>query len=128
MLDAMNVLVVEDMPDVRVILRAFLGMRPDMNVVAEAPDGLVGIRLAQDLHPDVILLDRQMAILDGDSALPMLREAAPEAAIIVYSSFVSDPLERVELLSQGADQVVDKADRFDYLEAAIRAAVASRTT
>lgn len=122
----MDVLIVDDMADIRLMLRTCMQFRTDMRVVAEASDGASAIRLARDLLPDVIVLDRHMDPLGGDAAISLLREVAPDAAIVIYSAFVADPSDRAELIGLGADAVVEKASLFVNLEDAIRTALAVR--
>src|SRR5579884_190036 len=116
----MDVLLVEDVSDLRMMLRWYMETKQDMRVVGEADAGDVALRLAEALHPDVIVLDRRLETMSGDAALPLLREVAPEAAVVVYSSFVDDRTVSRQLIGLGADAVVDKAVSVTKLEAAIR--------
>ncbi|HZT66728.1 MAG TPA: response regulator [Acidimicrobiales bacterium] len=118
---ARSVIVVDDMTEIRGMVRAVLHRPPHMVVVGEAHDGLSGIRLTEQTHPDVIILDRLMDPMSGDEALPKMREVAPESLIVIYSSFAR-PDEVTELLRLGADAVVDKVDGVGALEAALMAA------
>ncbi len=75
----LRVLLVDDTPDVRLLLRTLFADRPNVEVIREASDGEEAIELAAQLHPDLIVLDIAMPILDGISALSSLREASPSA-------------------------------------------------
>src|SRR5689334_21271816 len=60
MAEPIRVLVVDDHPVVRQGLRAFLDVQPDLTVVGEAADGTGAVAAAEELHPDVVLLDLRM--------------------------------------------------------------------
>ena len=85
-----RVLVVEDHPDVRNVIRALLAAEEGYVVVAEAANGEEGIRAADQQQPDVVLLDLAMPVMDGLAALPGIQEMAPDAKIIVLSGFGTD--------------------------------------
>ncbi|HZT67072.1 MAG TPA: response regulator [Acidimicrobiales bacterium] len=123
----MNVLVVDDMADIRLMLRTLLQFRPGTDRISEATDGASAISAAREERPDLIILDRHMEPVGGDEALPALRQIVGDAVIIVYSAFVSDPAEHAGLIDLGADAVVYKGSLFADLEQAIAAAVANRT-
>lgn len=61
-------------------------------VVGEAGDGLTGIELAEELQPDLVLLDLSMPKMDGLEALPEIRTKAPGTAVIIFSGFVEGRL------------------------------------
>jgi NarL family two-component system response regulator LiaR len=82
-----RILVVEDQNVVREGIVAILSFQSDMEVVAEAEDGIMAVDLARKTKPDVILLDMVMPRQDGLTSLPKLRAAVPEARILVLTSF-----------------------------------------
>jgi DNA-binding NarL/FixJ family response regulator len=80
-----RLLIVDDHPLTRDALASLLGQH-GFTVVGEASDGGEAIELARTLQPDIILLDLTMPGLDGVSALPPLREAAPRSEIVVLTA------------------------------------------
>jgi DNA-binding NarL/FixJ family response regulator len=85
-----RVLVADDHPMLREGLTAVLGTQPDFEVIGEAADGWEVVRLAQELRPDVILLDLEMPTLDGVAALERLRDAGSGARTIVFTAYDAD--------------------------------------
>jgi DNA-binding NarL/FixJ family response regulator len=79
--------VVDDEPDMRFILRDFLARDPRFEVVGEADDGPVAIEACRDLKPDVVVLDVRMPTMDGMTAAPLIRDAAPQTAIALFTAF-----------------------------------------
>lgn len=82
-----RVLVVDDHQVVRRGLRTFLEVQDDIEVVGEAADGDAGIAAAEDLRPDVVLMDIKMPGTDGIEALRRLRELANPARVLIVTSF-----------------------------------------
>ncbi|HZT65670.1 MAG TPA: response regulator transcription factor [Acidimicrobiales bacterium] len=119
---AQKVLLVDNEDDFRFMLRAYLRVRGGTEVVAEASDGSAAIALARDLRPDLIILDHRMEPLDGEAALPFLREVATAAGIVVYSAYVPDDGSAHRLIDLGADAVVDKSADLGGMEVALRRA------
>lgn len=82
-----RVLLVDDHQVVRRGLRTFLEVQGDIEVVGEAADGAEGAALADDLRPDVILMDVKMPGTDGIEALRLLRDAQNPARVLIVTSF-----------------------------------------
>ena len=80
-----RILLVEDHPLTRSALAGLLTQH-GFDVVGEASDGEEAIAAAARLEPDLILLDLSMPGLDGLSALPRLREAAPKCEVVVLTA------------------------------------------
>jgi DNA-binding NarL/FixJ family response regulator len=80
-----SILIVDDHPLTRSALSALLGQH-GFNVVGEAADGEAAIERARELRPDLVLLDLSMPGMNGLDALPRLREAAPNAEVVVLTA------------------------------------------
>jgi DNA-binding NarL/FixJ family response regulator len=82
---AERILLVDDHPLTREALGALLSQH-GFDVVGEASDGLEALELAEQLRPELILLDLSMPELDGLSALPRLREISPDSEVVVLTA------------------------------------------
>jgi CheY-like chemotaxis protein len=102
-----RVLLVDDARDIRVLLRRVLNADGSYVVVGEAVDGQAAIALADQLTPDVVVLDLAMPVMDGLEALPILRHKLPNAKIVVLSGFDGARMKQPALLA-GADAYVEK--------------------
>ena len=85
-----RIFLVDDHAVVREGMRAFIQIKPDMEVVGEAADGIEALEKARDLDPDVILLDIVMPRLDGIGTIEGLKEQGSQARILVITSFAED--------------------------------------
>ncbi|WP_318208601.1 MULTISPECIES: response regulator transcription factor [unclassified Streptomyces] len=84
---AIRVVIADDEPLIRAGIRMILTSDPEIEVVAEAANGREAVEVTRAHAADVVLLDIQMPVLDGLSALPELRRAAPAARVIVLTTF-----------------------------------------
>ena len=80
-----RILIVDDHPLTRDALASLL-MQGGFDVVGEAADGAEALQLATDLQPDLVLLDLSMPGVDGLTALPRLRDAAPSCEVVVLTA------------------------------------------
>ncbi|WP_395572730.1 response regulator [Streptomyces sp. BK79] len=120
MAEAIKVLLVDDHQVVRRGLRTFLEVQDDIEVVGEAADGAEGVDRAEELKPDVILMDVKMPGMDGVDALRRLRELDNRARVLVVTSF-TEQRTVVPALRAGAAGYVYKDVDPDALAGAIRA-------
>ena len=81
-------MVVEDEPDIRLIIRLHLTADPRIIVEGEAANAMDAIELARSTDPGLIILDHQIeGSIMGLDAAPLLKEAAPEAKILLFTAF-----------------------------------------
>ncbi|HZU54956.1 MAG TPA: response regulator transcription factor [Actinocrinis sp.] len=118
-----SVLIADDHPMVRQGLRVFLELQPDIEVVGEAADGAQAARLAQELRPDVVLLDLVMPGTDGVTAIELMAEAAVDSRVLIVTSF-GEHRTVVPAIRAGARGYVSKEVEPSALAAAIRAVAA----
>lgn len=116
-----RVMLVDDHEMVRMGLAAFLSTEEDIELVGEAASGEEGVKLAQELQPDVILMDLVMEGMGGVEATRKVREVCPSCKVIVLTSFVDD--EKVyPVIEAGAFSYLLKTSRAAEIARAIRAA------
>lgn len=120
-----RLVLVDDHPVVRRGLRALLDTLDEVEVVGEAADGESAVREAQLLHPDVILMDIRMPVLDGVEATRRISVAVPEVAVLVLTMY-DDDATVLTAMRAGARGYLLKGAEQDEIVAAIRAVAAGQ--
>ena len=120
-----SVFLVDDVPQLRELVR--LGMEEDegFEVVGEAADGRTALEGIAETRPEAVLLDLSMPDMDGLEAIPLIREGDPDVAIVVLSGFSADRMGG-HVLDRGADSYVEKGTPIQEIREATRVAVAAR--
>lgn len=113
-----SILVVDDYEPWRRQVCSMLQTRPELRVVAEVADGLEAVQQAQELNPDLILLDIGLPSLNGLEVANRIRQFTPDARIIFLTEN-SDRDVRQAALSAGAQGYIVKADIWAELFTAI---------
>ena len=90
MTQKIKIILVDDHEMVRLGLKSFLNLQPDVEVVGEAGNGLDGINLALELKPDVVVMDLVMPEMSGVEATLKLLEEWKEAKILVLTSYLDN--------------------------------------
>jgi DNA-binding NarL/FixJ family response regulator len=121
-----RVLLVDDQRLVRAGLRMLCESAPDMTIVGEAENGREAIRLAEQVAPDVVLMDLRMPHVDGTVATERIRAARPAVKVVVLTTFDDDD-HLFPALAAGACGFLVKDATPDELLAAVRAAAAGET-
>ena len=121
----LRLLVVDDHPVVRAGLVAMLGEEPDFEVVGEAANGSEAVARAAELHPDVVLMDLRMPIMDGAEATARLREAGGPP-VLVLTTYDTDA-DIVRAVGAGAMGFLLKDAPREMLGDAVRAAARGET-
>lgn len=115
-----NVLLVDDHEMVRMGVSAYLSVQPDIEVIGEAENGLIGYEKALELKPDVILMDLVMDVMDGIESTKKILKDWPETKIIIVTSFIDD--EKVyPAIEAGAAGYLLKTSTAQEIADAIRA-------
>lgn len=120
-----RVLLADDHSIVREGLRVFLGYDPELAVVGEAADGVEAVQLACQLHPDVVLMDLLLPVMDGIAATAAIRSALPETEVIALTSALESKLV-VSAVKAGAIGYLLKDTQAAELRRAIKAAAAGQ--
>jgi DNA-binding NarL/FixJ family response regulator len=85
-----RILIVDDHPVVRIGLRTMIDAEPDLEVVAEAGDGVAAIAAFAAHQPDITLMDLRMPGQSGPETIAQIRATTPQAAIIVITTYDAD--------------------------------------
>ena len=109
-----RILIVDDSPLTRGLVREFIESRPGIKVCGEAGDGLEGVEKGLELKPDLIVLDFSMPRINGLQAALMLHEIVPETPIILFTVFKDAVLSRLAH-NAGVASIVSKTDQLTIL-------------
>jgi DNA-binding NarL/FixJ family response regulator len=120
-----SVYLVDDVPELRELIRFGMEDDPGFEVVGEAGDGRGAIQGISETRPEAVLLDLSMPDMDGMEAIPVIRKDDPDVAIIVLSGFSADRMEN-RAIERGADGYVEKGTPIQELREVTRTAVAAR--
>jgi DNA-binding NarL/FixJ family response regulator len=108
-----RVLIVDDNEVIRKILTvAFLS--DGFEACAEAPNGKEGIKVAQRIQPDLIILDLSMPVMNGLEAAPLLRKLFPQSSIFLFSLY-ADGVLKENASKAGIDLVISKNEPLDTI-------------
>ena len=119
----MRILLADDQPLLRTGFRMVLGGEPDLDIVAEAGDGVEAVDLARRLLPDVVLMDIRMPRMDGVAATRIIVEAKLPVRVLILTTFDLDEYV-VGALRAGASGFLAKDVPADDLVTAIRTVAA----
>jgi len=116
-----NVLIVDDMPPVRGVLRKILE-KIGCTVVGEAADGAEAVKLAEELRPDVITMDVDMAGMGGIAASKAILRVSREITIVFVTSSIS-PSQLIECMRAGVRNIIHKPFEIESIAHVIRHAM-----
>jgi DNA-binding NarL/FixJ family response regulator len=117
---SVRILIADDQRPTRQGLKALLALWPRVEVVDEAADGQECVALVAESHPDVVLMDMRMPVMDGLEATRRIKSQWPEIKVIGLSMY---PTYRAQAHAAGADAFLLKGCAAEELQAAIVAAV-----
>ena len=118
-MNPISVVVCDDVPELRRLLREVLEQDGEMQVVGEAEDGREAIEVIERLQPDVVVLDLSMPQLDGLEAIPLIHQVAPKAEICIFSGFEEGKVAEVALRLK-ASRYVRKGAPLEELRTAVK--------
>jgi DNA-binding NarL/FixJ family response regulator len=115
-----QILLVDDNPVVRQIVRQILEKESELKICGEAEDGMEALEKAKSLQPDVVILDLSMPRMNGLEAAPQIRNLLPDACLILFTLYGNREIEQAAKQA-GIDAVISKADRGEALVKAAKA-------
>ncbi len=125
-----RILIVDDNPVVREQIRSVLESHPDWKICGEATNGSEGVECARELHPDLVILDFSMPIMNGLRAAQEISRQLPDVPMLLLSVFMSKqlveeaqrvgfsgavPKEKVTYLMQGIETLLNHGTYFPAL-------------
>lgn len=117
--EAIKVLVIDDLPETREMLRKLLSFESDIEVVGEAATGREGLKLADEFQPDIVLMDINMPDMDGITATEEIKKTSPAIGVIIMS-VQSDSSYLRRAMMAGARDYITKPVSAETLYEAIR--------
>ena len=115
-----RILIVDDSPVIRKTLRETLADQDGWEICGEAANGREAIQKAQQLKPDVIVLDLSMPVMNGLDAARELTRLAPSVPLLMFTNFETARLKQ-EALSAGVRTLVSKSESVGVLINGLRA-------
>ena len=100
-----KIILADDQVPTRHALKALLSFEPRIDIIGEAGDGSEAVQIVGELHPDLVLMDVKMPILDGLMATQKIKSSWPEIKVVVYTMF---PGFQEEAYQAGADYFLIK--------------------
>jgi DNA-binding NarL/FixJ family response regulator len=119
-----RVVLCDDAPGFRALVRYTLEDDPDLVVVGEAGDGSAGLEAVAELRPDVVLLDISMPRLGGLDAIAAMLERSPSSRVVALSGHTAEEMGGAAL-ARGAHAYVEKGTGAAAIRVAIRTAAAT---
>ena len=116
-----SVLIVDDSAVIRRILSLALSKHANLSIAGTATNGLEAIEFIKDKKPDLVLLDVEMPIMDGITALKEIRKFNPHIPIIIFSSLTQKgAATTIDALTNGASDYVAKPSNMADIETAMQ--------
>jgi len=107
----LRVVLVDDSPSVRAVLRRFFAKTPDIQVVGEAEDGAQALQAVLDFQPQVVVMDLQMPVMDGYSAIERIMAVRPTPIVVLSSRANRNQMQTAfEAMRRGALEVLPKPE------------------
>jgi DNA-binding NarL/FixJ family response regulator len=110
----LRILIVDDSAAVRRLIREEIDAHTGWAVYGEAENGQQAIEKAEELKPDLIVLDLSMPVMNGLQAAPTLRKLLPSTPIVMFTSFKTNHL-RDQALKAGVTVMIEKSNSLTVL-------------
>jgi DNA-binding NarL/FixJ family response regulator len=114
--DPYRVIVADDEAGIRELMRTLLSLEPDFEVVGQAGDGVEAVELVTALHPDLVVIDISMPVMDGWEAIERIRQVSPMTRVAVLSG----ESRTSRTLPAGADMHIEKGTPNEVVVATLR--------
>src|SRR5215204_7277175 len=121
-----RILLADDHETVREGLKTILNAQSDMEVIAEAPDGRSAVERTNLLHPDIVIMDVSMPVMNGLRATQAIKETCPSAKVLTLTRHAEEGYLQ-QLMRAGASGYVLKQSRATDVIHAVRAVANGRT-
>ena len=121
-----RILIADDHLIVRMGLTSLFGLEKDLEVIGEASNGVETVRLAKDLHPDILVMDLRMPIKDGVDATREILASDSSIKVLILTAF-TDGADIKEVMKAGATSALIKDTSRPELVAAIRKTAAGES-
>ena len=112
-----QILIADDHGVLRAGLRTLLNAEPNLEVIGEASDGNDVLRLASELHPDIVLLDISMPGPGGIEVTRRLKEALPELRVLILTAHEDESLLREAVQAGAAGYIIKRAVESELINA-----------
>lgn len=124
-MDKITIVIADDQMLTREGLRTILDLEDDFEVIGLAKNGQEACEMVESLHPDLVLLDIQMPVMDGISALKRIKRSCPDIFILILTTFI-DADYIIEGMAYGASGYMLKDMDGDKMIASIRDTVSGQ--
>lgn len=114
-----RILLVDDQVAARASLAIILRQENNMEIIGEASDGQMAVELTEELHPDVIIMDVAMPVMNGIDATKQITSVHPDARVIGFTMNFENSLAEA-MQRAGATACLSKSDAIDDLLDTIR--------
>ena len=123
---SLKILIVDDSPSIRNVLRLFIEHNTDWQVCGEAENGQIAVEKVARLRPHAVILDLSMPVMNGLDAAREITRVDPNVQVVMFTMHISEQL-RKDAQAAGIKDVVSKSDTIgNHLLASIRTICARR--